>query len=183
MQRVVRIDSELLLGDENGTACSERQVAASVLYCSGGNSCRGIVSGACSDNNVPSDTKFFRQLLPDRSDRFIALEKLWQLPFTDAAQLAHLIRPASVFYIQKQHPRCVRHIGGMHSCHSPGYIVLRQHYPVDTRKEFRLILLHPYEFRRGESGECHVGCICGNNLLSDSVVQVIARLRASAIIP
>ena len=56
MQCVVRIDSELLLSDENGTACSERQVAASVLYCSGGNSCRGIVSGACSDNNVPSDT-------------------------------------------------------------------------------------------------------------------------------
>ena len=62
-------------------------------------------------------------------------------------------------------------------------IILRQHDLFDPCEILRLVFLYPEKLRCRKSGKCDIGCILGQLVLADLIVQVIHLLLCTTVVP
>ena len=62
-------------------------------------------------------------------------------------------------------------------------VILRKHDLFDPCKVLWLILFHPEDLRRGKSGERNIRSVLRQLLFADHIIQIIAFLCGSAIVP
>ena len=183
MQRIELIHTELLRGNEDRSAGSERDITHIVAHRSGSDSCRRVVARACRHLAALGDSELCRNLRKNCADCLIALVAFCELRFADAADVAHLLRPLAVLYVKQQHPGRIGHIRTVYACQFICDIILGKHDLCNLCKIFRLLVLHPENLRCRKSRERNICGIPGELLLADDIVQVIRLLRCTSVIP
>ena len=71
----------------------------------------------------------------------------------------------------------------MYAGQTISYVILRQHDLFDPCEVLWLILFHPEDLRRGKSGERNIRSVLRQLLFADHIIQIIAFLCGSAIVP
>ena len=174
---------KMISGNEQCAGCSEGDIALALS--DGSRSDRGcrIVSAARGDDDAVGQSQFLRDLTLQGSDLLIALVQLREHVLRDAADLAHLLRPAFILNIQKEHAGRIGVISTVGSAQSVGEIVLRKHDLRDSCEILRFIFLYPEDLRRGESRIGDVRRIFLQDVPSDHLVQIVGLFRSSSVIP
>ena len=183
VQRIVRIDAELLRRDEDRPRGPEADVAAAFSDDTGPDGRSGIVS--CSGDHFDRlrQAQFRRDFRQQRPDAVIAFKELRHPAFLHAADFQHLVRPALVLYIQQQHAGGIGIVAGMHAREAVIDIVLRQHDFPDAGKVLRFIFLHPEELRGCKSGKGNVRRELGELFLSDLRIEPDGLLFRASVVP
>ena len=146
MKRIIFVHTELRGGNKNRSACSKRDITSAVSHSSGCHCGCRIVSGTGCNLYLPGNTKLCRNGRKQGSDTLIALIELRQHLLCYMADFTHLLRPAAVLDIQKQHAGSVRYIGAVLSGKLVCKIILRKHNLFNSCKILRLFISHPEKF-------------------------------------
>ena len=99
------------------------------------------------------------------------------------ADLHHLLRPALVLHIKKQHSRRIRYIGTEAACKHIRDIVLGQHDLADSGKILRLLIFYPENLWRRESCKSDICRVLREFIPADNLIQIIRLFLRPAVIP
>ena len=90
-----------------------------------------------------ADAQLLRYPGKYRPHRLIALIALREHGNTDAADIAHFLRPSAFFYIEQKHARGIGYIRTMYARQLVGNIILGQHNFGNPCKILRFFVFHP----------------------------------------
>ena len=169
-------------GDEQRAARAEGDVAAALANDARAHRSGGVVPRPRDDFDARKP-ELLRDLFLERSHDFETFVELGEHALGDAAQFQHLLGPAAVLNVQKQHAARVREVSRERPREAVGKVVLGQHDLGDLREVLGLMLSHPENFRRGEARKGDVACPCGELVLADRPVEVSDFLLRAAVVP
>ena len=183
MKRIEFIHTKFVGGNKDRTAGAQGDITHTVSHSAGANSSRRIVAAACCHLNILGDTELLRNFRKHRAYRLIAFINLRKLLFLNTADLAHFLRPAAILHIKQQHAGCIRHIRTVYAGEFVRNIILGQHNLLNSCEILRLFIFYPKNLGRRKSRKGNIGRILGKLILTDNIVQIIALLGSSPIIP
>ena len=175
--------AKCLTGNKDGSTGSKGDITSSVSDSSSSHCCCRIVTGTCYDFHCFREAQFFCHFRQNCSYNFITFKDLWYLRFSDTTDIQHFFRPAFILYIKDQHTGCIGYICAVYTRQLKCNVVLWQHDHFGSCKILRFLFLHPEDLRSGKSCKCNVGCILGQCLFSDHIIQIICLLLGTSIIP
>ena len=141
-----------LFGRNEHCAGSSQTDIASTLAHNACTNCRSRIV-ACTSANFDSsgNTQLNCNIRIDSADAVIAFKELRHLSLRYLTDIQHLLAPAFVLHVQKQHAGSIGVIAAVDSGQNIVDIILGQHDLCDLNKVLGFILLHPEDFRRSKA--------------------------------
>ena len=166
---------ELVAGQEDGAAGTEGDAAVPVAQgvCAHGRA--GVVPRARAENGVRQTV-----LGPQLTRGLVAFIEGGEHIHRDAADLAHLGRPALILHVEEEHTRGVGVFRGEHPRQLVGEVVLGQADLLGSREVLGLVLLDPEDLGGGEAGE---GDIAREGGEGPEAVEVGGLFGAPSVVP
>ena len=183
VKRIVFVHTEIPGGDEDGAAGAQGNIAHAVSHSAGAHRRRRVVACARRHLHRVGNSQLVGDFGQHAAHGLITLVAVCQLLLGDAADLAHLFGPSAVLHVEEQHTGGIGHIRAMYPGEFVGDIVFGQHDLGDSGKVLRLLVFHPENLGSGKAGKGDVGRVLRQLFLADHIVQIIAFLICTPIVP
>ncbi len=176
-----RIRPEGGVRDEEHARGAERDEALPLVQRADAAGGGGIVARAAGHGDIARHAPFLRQTGAQRARAVRAFDEARHVAAIEAGDGQKFVGPVALADIKPQRAGGVRHIFHMLAGQQQPHIGLGQQHLGDAREHLGLVLAHPHQFGRGETGH---GRVAG--ALAQAQCRRLQRLalrRAAAVVP